>query len=149
MKRLVVFILLVAILTACAQPPAATPAQPQKPTLLTDKLGEAKDLVPTDAEVATAKSTLGTGKIGIIPCTMGSEYHSTVTNSAVARAKELGITAEISDPQAKAEAQISAIENFVSAGAKVIMICVLDPAVVKPALQAAVDQGVYQRSRGR
>lgn len=144
MKKLVVFVLVLTILTACAQTQApTTPTLPSKPTLLTDKLGEAKDLVPTDAEIATAKIVLGTGKIGLIPCTMGSEYHSTVANSAVARAKELGITAEISDPQAKAEAQITAIENFVSAGAKVIVICVLDPAVVKPALQAAVDKGVY------
>jgi ABC-type sugar transport system substrate-binding protein len=155
MKKLALFLIVVIVLSACAPTPAATteapkptlapttPPAPPKPTLLTDKLGEAKDLVPTDAEIASAKNILGAGKIGVIPCTMGSEYHSTVTNSALARAKELGITAEISDPQAKAEAQISAIENFVSAGAKVIIICVLDPAVVKPALQAAADKGVY------
>jgi ribose transport system substrate-binding protein len=53
------------------------------------------------------------------------------------------VTAEVFDPQAKAESQISAIENFVSAGAKVIVICVLDPAVVGPAIQSAVDAGVY------
>jgi ribose transport system substrate-binding protein len=74
---------------------------------------------------------------------MGSEYHSTVANSALSRAKDLGIKAEVFDPQAKAEQQISAIENFVSAGAKVIVICVLDPAVVKSAIQDAVDAGVF------
>ena len=122
--------------------PTALPAPP-KPTLLTDKLGTAQDLVPTDAEIAAAKKALGSGKIGLIPCTMGSEYHATVANSALARAKDLGIAADVFDPQAKADQQISAIENFVSAGAKVIVICVLDPAVVKPALQAAVAAGVF------
>jgi ribose transport system substrate-binding protein len=160
MKKFAVMVMLVAILAACA--PAATPAPaqvpptqvpptqapttppiPSAPTLLTDKLGTAADLVPTDAEIAAAKVALGTGKIGVIPCTMGSEYHSTVANSALARAKELGITAEVFDPQAKAEQQISAIENFVSAGAKVIVICVLDPSVVKSALQSAADAGVF------
>jgi ABC-type sugar transport system substrate-binding protein len=130
------------VLIPTLPPPTEIP-KPTAPTLLTDKLGTAADLVPSDSEIADAKATLGTGKIGIIPCTMGSEYHSTVANSAVARAKDLGITAEIFDPQAKADQQISAIENFVSAGAKVIVICVLDPAVVKPALDAAVAAGVF------
>jgi ribose transport system substrate-binding protein len=173
MKKLVAIVMLITILAACTpaatpaptqlpaapvsptEPPAvatavppttaptAAPAAAGKPTLLTDKLGTAADLKPTDAEVAAAKAAIGSGKIGLIPCTMGSEYHSTVANSAVARAKELGLTAEIFDPQAKAEQQISAIENFVSAGAKVIVICVLDPAVAKPALQAAADAGVF------
>ncbi|HVN55899.1 MAG TPA: sugar ABC transporter substrate-binding protein [Anaerolineaceae bacterium] len=170
MNKIVAFVMLVVILVACTPTPAATttPTQPPaapapttvpptappaapttpppasvKPTLLTDKLGTAADLVPTDAEVAAAKAALSSGKIGLIPCTMGSEYHSTVANSAVARAKELGITAEIFDPQAKAEQQISAIENFVSAGAKVIVICVVDPNVVKSAIQAAADAGVF------
>ena len=142
MKKIAVFVMIVALLAACAPAATAVP-KPSAPTLLTDKLGTAADLVPTDAEIKDAKANLGTGKIGVIPCTMGSEYHSTVANSAVARAKDLGITAEVFDPQAKADQQISAIENFVSAGAKVIVICVLDPAVVKPALQAAADAGVF------
>ena len=142
MKKLVVLVMLAAILVACA--PAATSAPTASaPTLLTDKLGTAADLVPTAAEITAAKAALGSGKVGIIPCTMGSDYHSTVANSAMDEAKKQGITAEIFDPQAKAEQQISAIENFVSAGAKAIVICVLDPAVVKSALQAAADAGVY------
>jgi len=140
MKKLTWLLVFVILLTACG---TATQAPAAKPTLLTDRLGEAADLVPTDAEIKAAVTALGTGEIGIIPCTMGSEYHSTVANSALARAKELGLKAEVSDPQAKAEAQITAIENLTAAGAKVIMICVVDPAVVKPAIQAAVDKGVY------
>jgi ribose transport system substrate-binding protein len=163
MKQITALLMLAAILVACAPAPTAAPVAtpvpatavpptlvptevppPAAPTLLTDKLGTAADLVPTDAEVTAAKAALGaSGKIGIIPCTMGSEYHATVANSAKSRATDLGIAAEIFDPQAKAEQQISAIENFVSAGAKVIVICVLDPAVVKSALQAAADAGVF------
>jgi ABC-type sugar transport system substrate-binding protein len=156
MKKITIFVTLMILLAACAPTATATVAPtvaptaapttaptPPAPTLLTDKLGTAQDLVPTSAEIATAVTALGSGEIGIIPCTMGSEYHATVANSALARAEELGVKAEVFDPQAKAEQQISAIENFVSAGAKVIVICVLDPAVVKPAIQAAVDAGVF------
>lgn len=126
-----------------AVPPTAVPETAPVPTLIEDGLGTAEDLVPTADEIATAQQWIGDSIIGIIPCTMGSEYHSTVANSAVARAEELGFTAEVFDPQAQSEQQISAIENFVSAGAKVIVICVLDPAVVASALQEAVDAGVY------
>src|SRR5512136_1743339 len=107
MKKIAVFVVIVTLLAACAPAATAVP-KPSAPTLLTDKLGTAADLVPTDTEIKDAKAKLGTGKIGIIPCTMGSEYHSTVANSAVARAKDLGITAEVFDPQAKAEQEISA-----------------------------------------
>ena len=87
MKKLV-FLLIVAILmAACTTATPTEPPAPAQPTLLTDSLGEAADLVPTDAEVKSALDAIGTGKIGVIPCTMGSEYHSTVANSALARAR--------------------------------------------------------------
>ena len=40
------------------------------------------------------------------------------------------------------EKQISAIENFTSSGAKVLIVCLFDPPSVLDALQAAADQGV-------
>lgn len=139
MKKFLAFLLIVVLLSSCA--PTAT--APKAPILLTDKLGTAEDLVPTDAEISTAKTALQGSLIGIVACTMGTEYHSTVANSAKARAEALGFTAEIFDPQAKADQQISAIENFVSKGAKVIVICVLDPKVVEAALKEAAGKGVY------
>jgi ribose transport system substrate-binding protein len=163
MKKIALLTVLCLILAACAQAtpvsptkapvqPTQPPAEPTKPpaptaipapTLLTDKLGTADDLKPTDAELAAAQSVMAGKKIGIVACTMGTEYHSTVANSAADTAKTLGLTAEIFDPQAKAEQQISAIENFVSAGTPAIVICVLDPAVIKSALEDAAKKGVY------
>jgi ABC-type sugar transport system substrate-binding protein len=74
---------------------------------------------------------------------MGTEYHSTVANAAKERAQALGLNAEIFDAEVKAERQISAIENFVSKGSKVIVLCVLDPKVIEAAVKEAADQGVY------
>jgi len=126
-----------------AVPPTA-PAMPPKPTLLTDKLGTADDLVPTLAEIDAAKQALGSdGLIGIVACTMSTEYHSTVANSAKAAADKLGLKAEIFDSQVKADQQISAIENFVAKGAKVIVLCVLDPKVIDAAVKEAAAKGVF------
>ncbi len=123
--------------------PTAAPAAPH-PTLLTDKLGTADDLVPTQAEIDTAKQVLGSdGLIGIVACTMSTEYHATVANSAKAAADKLGLKAEIFDSEVKADKQISAIENFVAKGAKVIVLCVLDPKVIEAAVKEAATKGVF------
>ena len=163
MKKLTVILIVATLLSACA--PAATPAPTAMPTsapptaeptaapteivaphptLLTDQLGTADDLIPTQAEIDTAKATLGTdGLIGIVACTMSTEYHSTVANSAKEAADKLGLPAEIFDSEVKADKQISAIENFVAKGAKVIVLCVLDPKVIEAAVREAADQGVF------
>lgn len=156
MKKFALLIVLCLVLAACGQPTlepteapvveSTTPPEPTAipaPTLLTEGLGTAEDLVPTEAEIAAALTQMEGSKIGIVACTMGTEYHSTVANKALERATALGLKAEIFDPQANSEQQISAIENFVSAGAKAIIICVLDPAVVKSALEEAAAEGVY------
>lgn len=145
MKKLAVLLVVAVLLVACApvSAPAGAPAA-APPTLLTDKLGTADDLKVTQAEIDAAKQALGeNGIVGIVACTLGSEYHSTVPNSAKAYADTLGIKTEIFDSEVKAEKQISAIENFVSKGAKVIILCVLDPKVIAAAVQEAADQGVY------
>lgn len=106
-------------------------------------LGTAADLVPTDAEVAAAKEALGAdGFVGIIACTLSTEYHSTVAESAHTHLDELGIPNQLFDSEINVEKQISAIENFTSSGAKVIVVCLFDPPSVLSALQAAADQGV-------
>jgi len=139
-KTLVVLLIATLALSACGQ---AAPAAP-KPNLTTAGLGSADDLKPTQAEIDAAKSVLGDkGLIGIVACTLSTEYHSTVPNSAKQRADELGLKVEIFDSEVKAEKQISAIENFVSKGAKVIVLCVLDPKVIEAAVKEAADAGVF------
>jgi len=142
MKKLAILLTLLAIvLSACGG--AAAPAAP-KPNLTTTGLGTADDLKPAQAEIDAAKAVLGdTGLIGIVACTLSTEYHATVPNSAKARADALGLKVEIFDSEVKAEKQISAIENFVSKGAKVIVLCVLDPKVIEAAVKEAADAGVF------
>ena len=116
----------------------------QEPTLLTDELGTSEDLVPTDAEVEAAVAALGEdGFIGIIACTYSTEYHFTVADTARQRAEELGLRVETVDANVDVETQITAIENFVSSGADVIIICLFDPPSVQSALEEAADAGVY------
>ncbi len=133
-----------------AVPPAPTTAPAVttqvswgKPTIVTDRMGTADDLAVTPGEIAAAKAHLGDSIVGIIPCTMGTEYHFTVADSARKALEGFGMKVQLVDPEAKPEKQISAIENFTAAGAKAIIICVLDPKVLQSALKEAADKGVF------
>jgi ribose transport system substrate-binding protein len=149
MKHLFLFIIVIFSLAACTQP--ATPATinslpagaaPQ-PTLLPDQFGAAEDFLPTQAEIEMAQAVLGeNGFIGIITCTMDTEYHATVANSARARADTLGLKATIFDSAVQAEKQVTAIRNFVARGVKVIILCALEPKVLEPVVQEAAAAGV-------
>lgn len=108
-----------------------------------ETLGTAADLEVTQEEIEAALAGLGdTGFVGIIACTLSTDYHATVAESAAARAAELGIRAELFDSQINVERQISAIENFTNSGAGVIIICLFDPPSVFSALEEAAAAGV-------
>jgi ribose transport system substrate-binding protein len=147
MRKILAIVLSMALLlAACGTVPSGSSgavAETPHPTLTTTALGTQQDLQVTQAEIDKAKLNLGSSTVGIIACTMSTEYHSTVANAAKARAESLELTAEIFDAEAKADKQISAIENFVSKGSKVIILCVLDPKVIEAAVKEAAGQGVY------
>lgn len=134
-----ILILILALSALAVHAQDATPeAMPEEPML-----GTAEDLVPSDDEVAAAIEALGDdGFVGIIACTLSTEYHSTVAESAQAHLEELGVPAQLFDSEINVEKQISAIENFTSSGAKVLIVCLFDPPSVQSALQDAADQGV-------
>ena len=145
MNRWWLFMILSAlVLVSCTNSAAPTSTSHPQPTLFTDRMGTAQDLIPTEAEIAAAKTALGAkGFIGIVACNLSSEYHAAVPKSAQALADKLGLRIEVFDSETKADRQIAAIENFVSKGAQAIAICAVDPKVVEKAVQEAANQGVY------
>ena len=128
--------------TLTSTPARASGAKPQ-PTLTTGSLGIADDLAPTDEEIALARATLAGGLIGVIACTLSTEYHSIVAADAQARAEALGFRVQVFDSQAQAERQPGAVKDFVARGAKIIAVCVLDPKIVGDAIKQAEDSGIY------
>ncbi len=133
---LILLLLLAFPLLVLAQEATEEPAEEEP-------LGTAEDLEPTEEEIAAAVEALGEdGFIAIIACTYSTEYHSTVAESAQARAEELGLRVEAFDSEIDVEKQISAIENYTSSGASIIIICLFDPASVQSALEEAAEQGI-------
>jgi len=95
-----------------------------------DRVGTEADLELSPEEIESARKRLGAAFIGLVPCTLASEYHSLAANSAKGRLEELGFRVRLVDPETRSEKQISALENLVATGAKGVVICVLDPKVI-------------------
>lgn len=141
MKKTLSFLLLILLLVSAFAVYAQEATE--EPTAEAPALGTAEDLVPTDDEVAAAVAALGDdGFVGIIACTLSTEYHSTVAEQASARLTELGVANQLVDSEVNVEKQINAIENLTSSGAKVLIVCLFDPPSVLSALEAAAEQGV-------
>lgn len=141
MKKTLSFLLLILLLVSAFAVYAQEATE--EPTTEAPALGTAEDLVPTDDEVAAAVAALGDdGFVGIIACTLSTEYHSTVAEQASARLTELGVANQLVDSEVNVEKQINAIENLTSSGAKVLIVCLFDPPSVLSALEAAAEQGV-------
>jgi len=135
-KSLIALVALLFLVSACArgEKPAAPPASIVAP---------APDVISvTPAEVEKAKAALGSSFIGVIPCLMANEYHATAANAAIDTLKYYGLAVQTIDPEAKAERQIAALENYTAAGARAVVMCVLDPRVVESSLQEAAGKGV-------
>jgi len=129
--------------TPTTVPPTPTTITWGTPTILTDRMGTADDLAVTPDEITAARAHLGDSFVGIIPCTLATEYRFTAADSARKALEGYGLKVQLVDPEARPEKQISAIENFTAAGAKVVVICVLDPKVLQSALREAADKGVF------
>ncbi|HUT53111.1 MAG TPA: sugar ABC transporter substrate-binding protein [bacterium] len=146
--RLVMAWLIVSCLLACKPrgenaPAAPVRFRPAPPALVEDRVGSEADLAVTEEEIAAARKRLDGGLVGIISCTMANEYHYQAADSAQKALAGFGLRAQIIDPEARSDKQIAAIENLTAAGARAIVICVLDPRVVGAALKEAANKGVY------
>lgn len=136
MRKLFVILIIVAVSVS-----VVATAMPRF-TLAQGTLGTPDDLKVTDAEIAAAKTGLGSSVVGILACTLETEYHSTVANGAAAQLKQYGLNAEVFDSQVKADQQINAIESYVAKGAKVLVICEFDPKAIDKAVKDAAAAGV-------
>jgi ribose transport system substrate-binding protein len=105
-------------------------------------MGAPEDIEPSEADIQAGRAALGDRFAGIVSCTMGTEYHSTVANEAQKRLESLGLRAEIFDSRAEADTQAGAIRDFMERGAAAIILCVLDPQMVSDAVWEASNSGV-------
>ncbi len=130
--------------TLVPSPVATTPptAVPTVNEALRPATGTPDDVTLTDAEIQAARQSLSGSFIGMMACTLDTDYHASLARAVRTRAEALGLPVRVEDSQADKFRQPPIINSFVAQGAKAIVICELDTQTIAPALQAAQDAGV-------
>jgi ABC-type sugar transport system substrate-binding protein len=111
-------------------------------TTAQSQLGGVDDLKVSDSEIAAAQQALGDSVVGVLACTIKTEYHKTVASAAIEQLTTYGLNAELFDSQTDATRQIAAIQSYADRGVKVLIICILDPKAEQQALADAAQSGV-------
>jgi ABC-type sugar transport system substrate-binding protein len=133
-----------ALASGCSQgDPATTSASaPGRGAIEQGVAGSEQDLTLTPAQESKIKTAAKGQRVGIVSCTMGSEYHSSVAKAAKAEAERLGFTADVFDSKTEPSTQVQGVETFLAQGVKALVICELDPNTVRNVLKQAASQGV-------
>jgi serine/threonine protein kinase/DNA-binding LacI/PurR family transcriptional regulator len=102
------------------------------------KTGTLADIALTDQEKQLAPTLFQGSFLGVIPCSLTSDYHASFAAAARARAQELGISVRVEDSQNQSDKQPSLINQFVALGTRGIVMCMLNP---QSSRQARINAG--------
>lgn len=98
--------------------------------------GALESLLPTTADIATARQALGSdGFIAIIPCNTSSEYHAALVRELASFARESGLETRVYDPDSDAYTQLTLLERAIAEGVRGIVLCPLDLELIGPTMQ--------------
>lgn len=98
--------------------------------------------VDTSSATTTSETQKEEIIIGYSPLSMEMEYFQNVKIGMEMAAKELGVKMIYNDPQMDASKQATGVEEMITAGAKGVIICSIDPAAAESAANYAHDKGV-------
>jgi serine/threonine protein kinase/DNA-binding LacI/PurR family transcriptional regulator len=80
----------------------------------------------TEDDILKAPELFRGSFLGIVACSLGSEYHASYVAAARARAQDLGITVELKNSDTQKDKQPSQVNELLALGARGIVLCVLD-----------------------
>lgn len=129
---LMVAVLALGLLAACASPDAAAAEEP------------VEEAAPAEEEAAPAAEEAETEDLTfvLIPKSVGHPFWGDLEKGMLARAAELGVTAIFDGPEeALAEGQIEIFENYLSLGVDAIGMAPNDPATVPALVESANEAG--------
>jgi ribose transport system substrate-binding protein len=82
------------------------------------------------------------GKIGMTVLNLANPFFVALTNAAKEEANKLGYELVVNDPKDDANAQVTAIENFISQKVDAIIVTATDQNVIDEAIKKAKDAGI-------
>jgi hypothetical protein len=138
----VVFLMIRCFITDCGSPNVTTTntLSPTLRELSRPETGTPDDLKLTDSEIALARTGLNGSFIGMVACTLTTDYHASLARSVRTRAQALSLPIRIDDSQKETFRQPAIINSFIAQGARAIIICELDAQSIADAVRAAQDR---------
>ncbi|MBI5667502.1 MAG: substrate-binding domain-containing protein [Chloroflexi bacterium] len=129
--------------TRTAVAAAWTPTPLPRAVVHQGERGPASVVVPNQSEIAAARARLGErGFITYIACTLESEFHSGLAREIRDMATRYGLDLRVYDSDADPYRQVTQIERARSDGTTGLIICPLDPSLLRNTLASAQAQKI-------
>ncbi|MHB8627166.1 MAG: protein kinase domain-containing protein [Aggregatilineales bacterium] len=111
--------------------------------VLSPATGTMDDLKLTQADISRADQVFSGSFLGMVACTLTTDYHATLAAAVRAEAQKLGLVVHLLDSNIDKVKEAQLIDQFVAEGARGIVVCPLDENAIKTSLQNAANAGVY------
>lgn len=136
MKKLFVILMVVVLVFGAAACSMENPVSQPSPS--------ATEAVSDEAQASESPddSTDGVIKVGFTVQDLTNEYFVTLIKGIQDHQAEYGIELYVNDAKSDATAQVTAIENFVTQGMDIIVICPIDPVAPQNAVKEAQAAGI-------
>ncbi|MCS6870411.1 MAG: protein kinase [Anaerolineae bacterium] len=121
---------------------AAAAALPYADESARPEVGSPSDLKNSPEDVNRARRYLAGSFIGVMLCTLSTDYHASLASSIRTYADQLGLRVEMEDSQADEFRQPIILRRLVARGAKAIVICPLNYESITPAVREAQAAGI-------
>ncbi len=135
-----VLLLLMSVLAACAGAPAPQPAA-EEPAAEEPTQEEAAMEEEAAAEEAAPQSNEDI-KIGMSVLNLANPFFVALADGAQEEADKLGVELVINDPKDDVNSQVTALENFINGGFDGFVVTATDPAAIAPLAKEALDSGM-------
>lgn len=137
MKKLLVILVVAAMILGSVACSMSNPVGSAPAEVSPDAQGSAPDASESPAE--SSKDVL---KVGFTVQDLTNEYFATLIKGIEDHQADYGIELYVNDAKSDATAQVTAIENFVTQGMDVIVICPIDPVAPENAVKEAQAAGI-------
>ena len=136
-----VLLLLMSVLAACAGAPAPQPAAEEPAAVEEPAQEDAAMEEEAAAEEAAPKSNEDI-KIGMSVLNLANPFFVAMADGAQEEADKLGVELVINDPKDDVNSQVTALENFINGGFDGFVVTATDPAAIAPLAKEALDSGM-------
>ncbi|GAB4547933.1 MAG: hypothetical protein OHK0023_10040 [Anaerolineae bacterium] len=123
-----------------------TPGTDQLPQFAAEserpEVGRIDELVVEPSSIQTAQNVVRGSFIGVVACTLQTDFHASLMLGVRNRASELGLPIKLESAETNEFRQPAIISSFLAQGAKAIILCPLNESALDESVRIAAEQNV-------